>query len=97
MFATVLYRARLVPRWIPALGLIGAPLLITSAGGIILGLHELGLAYSVVATVPIFVWELFGRPVDDLQGLQPELAHPRGRRRRGRRRSRGRRSSPRQP
>jgi hypothetical protein len=58
MFATVLYRFRLVPRFIPALGLIGAPLLITSAAGVMLGLHELGSGYSVIATAPIFVWEL---------------------------------------
>jgi hypothetical protein len=58
MFATVLYRARLVPRWIPALGLIGAPLLISSVVGMVLGLHELGSPYSAIATAPIFVWEL---------------------------------------
>lgn len=58
LFATVLYRSRLVPRLIPALGLIGAPMLITSAAGMILGLHELGSTYSVIATVPIFFWEL---------------------------------------
>lgn len=58
MFATVLYRARLVPRWIPALGLIGAPLLISSAAGVVLGMNELGSAYSAIATAPIFVWEL---------------------------------------
>ena len=58
MFATVLYRSRLVPRWIPAMGLVGAPLLITSAAGMILGLHEAGSAYSAIATVPIFFWEL---------------------------------------
>jgi hypothetical protein len=58
MFATVLYRSRLVPRWIPAMGLVGAPLLITSAAGMILGLHEAGSAYSAIATMPIFFWEL---------------------------------------
>jgi hypothetical protein len=58
MFATVLYRFRLVPRIIPALGLIGAPLIITSVAGVILGLHELGSGYSVIAMAPIFVWEL---------------------------------------
>ncbi len=35
------------PAWIPAMGLVGAPLLITSTAGIILGLHELGSTYSV--------------------------------------------------
>jgi hypothetical protein len=58
LFATVLYRTRLVPRVIPAMGLVGAPLLITSAVGIILGLNELGSTFSVIATVPIFFWEL---------------------------------------
>jgi hypothetical protein len=58
MFATVLYRARLVPRWIPALGLIGGPLMITSIAGVVLGLHELGSVYSGIALVPIFIWEL---------------------------------------
>lgn len=58
MFATVLYRFRLVPRAIPALGLIGAPLLIASASGMILGVNELGSPFSVLATAPIFVWEL---------------------------------------
>ena len=58
LFATVLYRARLVPRWIPTLGLIGGPLLISSVAGVVLGLHELGSLYSGIALVPIFVWEL---------------------------------------
>ena len=58
MFATVLYRTRLVPRLIPAMGLVGAPLLIISTAGIILGFNELGSTFSVLATVPIFFWEL---------------------------------------
>lgn len=58
LFATILYRARLVPRWIPALGLIGGPMLISSVMGMVLGLHQLGSAYSGIATAPIFVWEL---------------------------------------
>jgi len=58
MFATVLYRARLVPRWIPALGLIGGPLMITSIAGVVLGMHELGSVYSAISLVPIFIWEL---------------------------------------
>lgn len=58
MFATVLYRSRLVPRWIPALGLIGAPLLIASATGMILGVNDLTTPFAAIATAPIFVWEL---------------------------------------
>jgi hypothetical protein len=56
--ATLLYRARLVPRIIPALGLIGCPLLIASAVGVILGLNDAQSAFSALATAPIFAWEL---------------------------------------
>ena len=53
-----LYRSRLVPRLIPAMGLIGAPLLLSAAIGMMFDLHEYGSAWSVIGTVPIFLWEL---------------------------------------
>ena len=58
MFATVLYRTRLVPRALSAMRLGGAPLPSISTAGIILGTTELGSTFSVLATVPIFFWEL---------------------------------------
>lgn len=54
----VLYRSRLVPRIIPALGLIGGPLLISSAVGVMLGINEPVSVWAGIATVPIFFWEL---------------------------------------
>ena len=56
LLGSLLYRSRLVPRVIPALGLIGAPLLIctviaTLFGGIKLGSPEL-------AALPVAAWEL---------------------------------------
>jgi hypothetical protein len=56
LLGSVLYRSRLVPRIIPALGLIGAPLLIctvitTLFGGFKLGSPEL-------AALPVAAWEL---------------------------------------
>ena len=56
LLGSLLYRSRLVPRVIPVLGLIGAPLLIctviaTLFGGIKLGSPEL-------AALPIAAWEL---------------------------------------
>lgn len=54
----LLYRSQLVPRVIPALGLIGAPLLITSAIATMFGIHDRVSVWSAIATAPIFVWEL---------------------------------------
>lgn len=56
-FATVLYKARLVPRIIPTLGLIGAPLLLVSAGAVALGAWDQLSAAGGLLTLPIAVWE----------------------------------------
>ena len=53
-----LYRSGLVPRVIPALGLVGAPLLITSATATMFGINEPISVWSAIAVAPIFVWEL---------------------------------------
>jgi hypothetical protein len=58
MLGTALYRARLVPRAIPALGLVGAPLLISFVIGNILGVAHPGTLFHAVAVFPFFVWEL---------------------------------------
>lgn len=57
-FGYVLYRSSLVPRVIPALGLIGAPLLLASVFGRMLGLHGDQSAFAAIALAPIFFWEL---------------------------------------
>jgi uncharacterized protein DUF4386 len=54
----LLYRSGLVPRLIPALGLIGAPLLIASAtAALFRGNHPIPVL-AAIATAPIFLWEL---------------------------------------
>lgn len=57
-FGYALYRSRLVPRIIPALGLIGAPLLFASSIGMTLGLHGEQSVFAAIALAPIFFWEL---------------------------------------
>jgi hypothetical protein len=54
----LMYRSGLVPRLIPTLGLIGAPLLIASALAATLRNTDPVVPLTAVATVPIFVWEL---------------------------------------
>ncbi len=57
LLGSLLYRARLVPRAIPALGLIGAPLLLVAAFCVMFGLIAQVSAWSGLATIPIAVWE----------------------------------------
>jgi Domain of unknown function (DUF4386) len=57
-FGYVLYRARLVPRIIPALGLIGAPLLLASVTARIFGLIGDQSDVAALLLPPIFFWEL---------------------------------------
>ena len=54
----LMYRSRLVPRVIPVLGLVGAPLLIASAiVALFRGNHPVTVL-AAIATAPIFLWEL---------------------------------------
>jgi hypothetical protein len=54
----LMYRSGLVPRLIPALGLIGAPLLIASATATLFRGNDPVTVLAAIATVPIFIWEL---------------------------------------
>jgi hypothetical protein len=58
MFGTALFRARLVPRAIPALGILGAPLLITFVVATMLGITGPGTVWQGIAVAPFFFWEL---------------------------------------
>jgi hypothetical protein len=54
----VIFRSRLVPRVIPAMGLIGAPLFLISASASILGFNEQVSVVSGIVVIPIALWEL---------------------------------------
>ena len=54
----LMYRSSLVPRLIPAIGLVGGVLMTSSAIGQILGINEKISVWSVIALLPIFAWEL---------------------------------------
>ena len=58
LLGSLLYRSRLVPRVIPLMGLIGAPLIISSVVGQLFGINEPISVWSGVAVLPIFVFEL---------------------------------------
>ena len=54
----LMFRSGLVPRAIPALGLIGAPVFTSWIIGWILGVTEGGSAWHAIGVAPIFIWEL---------------------------------------
>ena len=58
MLGTALYRARLVPRWLPALGIACAPILISFVVLSILGVRVQGTPFQAIAVFPFFTWEL---------------------------------------
>ena len=53
----VMYKARLVPRIIPVIGLIGAPLLLVAATGTIFGAWDQVSTAGALGALPIAVWE----------------------------------------
>lgn len=73
---TVMYRSRLVPRVIPTLGLVGAPLLFLSSTGTLFGLWEQTSGPAGVLVAPIFVWELSLGIYMTVKGFRPDAAQP---------------------
>ncbi|MEA2838670.1 MAG: hypothetical protein QOD89_3220 [Bradyrhizobium sp.] len=58
LLGTLMYRSGLVPRAIPVLGLIGAPLFTSWIVGYIFGITDGASAWHAIAVAPIFFWEL---------------------------------------
>jgi hypothetical protein len=58
LLAPILYRSRLVPRIMPVIGLIGAPLLLASTLATMFGAYEQMSTPAAVLGLPIATWEL---------------------------------------
>jgi hypothetical protein len=75
----LMYRSGLVPRWMPTLGLIGAPLLFSSTIGTLFGVNDPMSIWTGIATIPIFIWELSIGLYMTFRGFRPAaplLAEP---------------------
>jgi hypothetical protein len=57
LLGSLLYQSRLVPRILPLLAFIGAPLLVVSTMATLFGANEYGSAMSGLMTIPIALWE----------------------------------------
>lgn len=58
LIGSVMYRSGLLPRWIPTLGLIGAPLLLASNLATLFGVWEQTSGPAMLLVLPIATWEL---------------------------------------
>jgi hypothetical protein len=58
LLASLLYQSRLVPRWLPVLGFIGAGLLVVTWFAVLLGAIPAVSVAAGLSAVPIAVWEL---------------------------------------
>jgi hypothetical protein len=69
LLAYLMYCARLVPRVIAVLGLIGGPLVTTSAVAVIFGLYN--PAFHAVFALPVFTWEVSVAIYMIVKGFRP--------------------------
>jgi hypothetical protein len=67
----VLYRSGLVPRLLPALGLIGAPLLLASDIAVFFGVIDRMAPIAALAALPIAVWEFSLGVYLTVKGFRP--------------------------
>jgi hypothetical protein len=67
----VMYRSRLVPRVLPVLGLVGAPLLLASDLAIFFGLYDRMAPVAALAAIPIAVWEFSLGVYLTVKGFRP--------------------------
>lgn len=72
LFGTLLYRSRLVPRIIPTIGLIGAPLLLTAFVANLFGGFAQVSTASLFLTLPVAAWELSVGVWMTVKGFRPE-------------------------
>ncbi len=57
LIGSVMYRSAMLPRWIPTLGLVGAPLLLLSDTATLFGVWEQTSGPAMLLVLPIAVWE----------------------------------------
>ena len=72
LMAYLMYRSRLVPRFIPVLGLLGGPLVLASNTAVMFGLVGQYSSLPALAAIPEFAWELTLALWLILKGFNPQ-------------------------
>jgi len=67
----LLYKSRLVPRVLPALAFIGAPLLLVSDAAVLFGVVERVSALPAIATLPVALFEFSLGVYLTVKGFRP--------------------------
>ena len=71
LIGSVMYRSRMLPRWIPTLGLIGAPLLLISSTATLFGAWDQISGPATLFALPIATWEFSFGVYMTVKGLRP--------------------------
>jgi hypothetical protein len=71
LLGSLLYQSRLVPRVLPVVGFIGAPLLLASDAAVLFGLVERVSVLPAIATLPIALWEFSLGVYLTVKGFRP--------------------------
>lgn len=74
LIGSVMYRAGLLPKWIPTLGLVGAPLLLVSTTATLFGAWDQISGPSAALTLPVAVWEFSFGVYMAVKGFKPSTA-----------------------
>jgi hypothetical protein len=73
LLAPLLYWSRLVPRVLPVVGMIAAPLLLTGTAGVLFGALERGSLLQLLLGIPIALWEFSLGIYLVVKGFKPSL------------------------
>jgi len=71
LLGSLMYKSRLIPRWLPVLGLIGAPIIIASVVAKYFGVYDELSAWSGLAALPVAVWEFSLGVYLTVKGFKP--------------------------
>ena len=71
LIGSVMYRSRLLPRWIPTLGLIGAPLLLISDTATLFGVWDQVSDPAGILVLPVAIWEFSFGVYMVVKGFKP--------------------------
>lgn len=58
LLAYLMYRSRLIPRIIPALGLVGGPVIFAAGTAELFGLFQQVSVWGAIAAIPVTAWEM---------------------------------------
>jgi hypothetical protein len=72
LLAPLLYWSRLVPRVLPVVGMIGAPLLLVGNAAVLFGVIERTSPLPIVLGIPIALWEFSLGVYLVVRGFRPE-------------------------